>query len=73
MKAKFEMQPGNCPMCNSTNLAYDDDELLGTVIRYYYTCEDCDFEGAEDYGLSFISHVAVTSSFTGLEILENPE
>ena len=69
MKAKFEMQEGICPMCGENDLSYGANEMIDAIIRYPYTCLNCDFNGAEDYSLVFASHIAYDN---GVQILENP-
>lgn len=70
MKAKFEMAEGICPMCGKNDLSYGASEIIDNIIRYPYHCPDCDFNGAEDYTLTFFGHIAYDD---GVQLLENPE
>lgn len=52
-----EERAGKCPKCNEYNLDYtgeknDDDIMIG----YYYTCENCGFEGIEWSKITFVNH-----------------
>lgn len=70
MKAKFEMEDGRCPMCGEWDLSYDANEMLDNIIRYPYNCQVCGFNGAEDYSLTFVGHIAYDD---GVQLLENPD
>lgn len=55
MKVKSNKN-GYCPLCNSTNLDYDNIEIEGEAVYYPYKCKDCGTEGEEWHLLNFIGH-----------------
>lgn len=70
MKAKFEMEVGRCPMCGDYELDFGANKMIDNIIRYSYICSNCGFNGAEDYSLTFVGHIAYDD---GIQLLENPD
>ena len=46
---------GQCPICGSENLDYKCLEIAdGDMVFYPFICNDCNFQGRENYELSYI-------------------
>ena len=53
-KSKYVKQ-GYCPSCGSHELTYKNPIIDGDYLTYPYECNDCFFEGEENYTIKFDS------------------
>ena len=44
---------GICPYCSSANIEFDDAEIDGGYVYYYFCCPDCGACGSEEYRMEF--------------------
>ena len=56
MNNKDFQKSGKCPKCGSTDLDYQCSDAIDDMIKYPFTCCDCDHTDAEWYKLEFIGY-----------------
>ena len=67
-KSKYVKQ-GYCPSCGSNELTYKNPIIDGDYLTYPYECNDCFFEGEENYTIKFDSHSFYINPQEGYDVM----